>query len=167
MTHLPSSSSSSSSSSLSIFSRSSLIQNRPPNVAHASNGRQSKYQTSKQQRMFVLVFNKNILVELRKISTQNEEKYLREQVMSPLLCVRAGGDEVQINSPGFSCGQRKQLSQSPGFRRVQSGVTTDSHRAHCTFSRSHSKICTLKKYLIRNQLEKLEAANAARPVCLC
>ena len=40
--------------------------------------------------------------------------------MSPLLCVRAGDDEVQINSPGFSCGQRKQLSQSPGFRRVQS-----------------------------------------------
>ena len=34
--------------------------------------------------------------------------------------MRAGGDEVQINSPGFSYGQRKQLSQSPGFRRVQS-----------------------------------------------
>ena len=34
--------------------------------------------------------------------------------------MRAGGDEVQINSHGFSCGQRKQLSQSPGFRRVQS-----------------------------------------------
>ena len=82
--------------------------------------------------------------------------------MSPLHCVRAGGDEVQINSPGFSCGQRKQLSQSPGFRRVQSEesqLTVIGHIAHLADS--------IVRFVYRNQLEKLKAANDARPVCLC